>query len=203
MPVMSFPGWASAPTVYGEDTVGETLTRDLVRTMLQHAEDFPWRMQDVGLMSLRLDDRREHRLHVWDPTFCIGEPPIHDHPYDFTSTIIAGEMANSRYERDPAGDEYVRYRYSPGAEDERRSDGVRLSSTTTTFTEGNQYHQRASELHTSGQQPGTVTAIRCKWVAMPELTVCVRDESSWFSGTGREAGRDEIKGFVARALEWF
>jgi hypothetical protein len=39
--------------------MSETLSKALVLTMLQHAEDFPWRMQDIGLMGLRLDDRRE------------------------------------------------------------------------------------------------------------------------------------------------
>ncbi len=171
--------------------------------MLQHAEDFPWRMQDIGLMSLRLDDRRECRLHVWDPSYWVGEPPIHDHPYDFTSTIIAGEMTNTRYEEDTEGDKYMRFRYSPGAENGRRSDAVRLSSRATIFHEGKHYHQLAHELHASWQQPGTVTAICCQWVETPELTVCVRDEGSWRSGQGREATREEIKGFTAKALEWF
>jgi len=161
-------------------------------------------MQDIGLMSLRLDDRREHRLHVWDPS-CggDGEQPVHDHPYEFTSTIIAGEVTNTQYEERNAGDEYVRFRFSPGAEGERRSDAVRLSSTATIFNEGNQYHQLAHELHASWQQPGTVTAIRCQWVETPQLTVCVRDEGSWRSGQRREATRDEIKAFTAKALEWF
>ena len=81
--------------------MSETLSRALVLTMLQHAEDFPWRMQDIGLMGLRLDDRREYRLHVWDPSYCVGEPPVHDHPYDFTSTVIAGELTNSGTKRIP------------------------------------------------------------------------------------------------------
>jgi hypothetical protein len=183
--------------------MSETLSEALVLTMLQHAEDFPWRMQEIGLMALRLDDRREYRLHVWDPSYCDCEPPIHDHPYDFTSQIIAGEMTNIRYEEDSSGDEYVRFRYSPGAEGERRSDTVRLSSSATTFTHGNQYRQLAHELHASWQKPGTVTAIRCSWVAVPELTVCVRDEGSWRSGQGRDATREEIKNFAAKALEWF
>ena len=93
-----------------------TLSRALVFTLLQHAEDFPWRMQDIGLMSLRLDDRREYRLHVWDPTECVEEPPVHDHPYDFTSTVIAGELTNMRYQDDPAGDEYPRVHH-PTARD--------------------------------------------------------------------------------------
>jgi hypothetical protein len=189
--------------MYRENAMSETLRRALVLTMLQHAEDLPWRMQDIGLMGLRLDDRREYRLHVWDPSFCDDEPPIHDHPYDFTSTIIAGELTNTRYEEVSEGDEYVRFRYSPGAEGERRSDAVNLSSTATTFTEGSQYRQLAHELHASWQQPGTVTAIRCSWVEAPELTVCVRDEGSWRSERGRDATREEIKSFTAKALEWF
>jgi hypothetical protein len=183
--------------------MSETLNKALVLTLLQHAEDFPWRMQDIGLMGLRLDDRRESRLHVWDPSRCVGELPIHDHPYDFTSTIIAGELTNTRYEEDPAGDEYVRFRYVPGAEDERQLDTVRLSSTATSFTGGNQYLQLAHELHASWQQPGTVTAIRCTWIEAPELTVCVRNEESWRTGQRRDATREEVKSFTAKALEWF
>jgi hypothetical protein len=183
--------------------MSEMLSKALVLTLLQHAEDFPWRMQDIGLMGLRLDDHREYRLHVWDPSSCVGELPIHDHPYDFTSTIIAGELTNTRYEEDLAGDEYVRFRYVPGDEDQRRSDTVRLSSRPSSFTEGDTYVQQAHELHASWQQPGTVTAIRCSWIEAPELTVCFRDEKSWKSGQGREATRHEIKSFVAKALEWF
>jgi hypothetical protein len=183
--------------------MSETLSKALVLTMLQHAEDFPWRMQDIGLMGFRLDHRREYRLHVWDPSYCVGEPPIHDHPYDFTSTIIVGELTNTRYEEDPAGDEYLRFRYSPGAEGERGSDSARLSSTATTLTGGNQHSDLAHELHASWQQPGTVTAIRCLWVEAPELTDCVRDEGSWCSAQGRDATREEIKTFSAKALEWF
>lgn len=180
-----------------------TLDRALVLTLLRHAEELPWRMQDIGLMSLRLDDRRAFRLHVWDPGSDVGEPPVHDHPYDFTSTIIAGELTNTRYREDPAGDEYVRFRYAPGAEDGRRSDTVRLSSTATTFTVGHEYRQQAPELHASRQLPGTVTAIRCEWVTAPELTVCLRHEGSWRSGLGRDATRPEIRRFAASALAWF
>ncbi len=171
--------------------------------MLHHAEYFPWRMQDIGLMSPRLDDRREYRLHVWDPSYWDREPPVHDHPYDFTSTVIAGEITNARYEEDGVSDQYVRFRCSPGAEGERRSDAARLSSTATIFNEGSQYHQLAHELHASWQQPGTVTAIRCQWTEAPELAVCVRDEGSWRSAQGRGATREEIKGFATKALEWF
>src|ERR1700722_4490223 len=178
--------------------MSETLTRALVFTILKHAEDFPWRMQEIGLMGLRLDDRREYRLHVWDPSYNEGEPPIHDPPYDFTSQVIAGEMTNTRYVEDPAGHQYARFRYSLPAEDQRRSDTVRLSATPETVAQGDEYRQLAQELHSSQQQPGTVTVIRCSWGEPRELTVCLRDEDSWRSGQGRDATRDEIKAFTAK-----
>jgi hypothetical protein len=187
----------------GLNAMGQTLSKALVFTILRHGEDLPWRMQEIGLMGLRLDDQREFRLHVWDPSRNVGEPPIHDHPYDFTSTIIAGELTNTRYVEDPAGDEYVRLRYSLPEEDQRRSDTVRLSGATETFAEGATYRQLAHELHASGQQPGTVTVIQCTWGEPRELTVCLRDVGSWRSGQGRDATGQEIKAFTAKALEWF
>jgi hypothetical protein len=183
--------------------MSDTPSRALVSTILRHAEDFPWRMVDIGLMGLRLDDRREYRLHVWDPSYIVGDPPIHDHPYDFTSNVIVGALTNTRYVEEPCGDELLRFRYSPPAEDERRSDTVNLSSTEETFTEGGEYRQLAHELHASSQQPGTVTVIRCSWGEPRELTVCLRGEDVWRSGQVRDATREEIKAFTAKALEWF
>ena len=183
--------------------MSETLSTALVLTILRHAEDYPWRLQDIGLLGLRLDDQREYRLHVWDPTCSVGDPPIHDHPYDFTSRIVVGELTNTRYEEDPGGDEYLRFRYSPPAEDLRQPDTVRLSGSATTFREGGQYRQIAHELHASRQLPGTVTVIQCSWTEVSDLTVCLRDAASWRSGQARDATRDEIKRIAAKALEWF
>jgi hypothetical protein len=132
-----------------------------------------------------------------------GYPPIHDHPYDFTSAIIVGELTNTRYVENAAGDEYLRFRYSLPDEEQRRSDTVRLSAAAETFREGDEYRQLAPELHTSWQQPGTVSLIRCSWGVARELTVCLRDEAAWCSGQARDATRDEIKSFTAKALEWF
>src|ERR1700694_4452824 len=105
-----------------------TMTKALVFTLLPHAEDFLWRRQDIGLMGLRLDEWREYRLHVWNPSLSAGDPPVHDHPYDFTSAIIVGELTNTRYVENAAGDDHRRSRYAPSDEEERRSDTVRLSA---------------------------------------------------------------------------
>jgi hypothetical protein len=183
--------------------VENPLDKALVRTILEHAEDYAWKMQDFGLLGLRLDDRQEYRLHVWDPSYYAGEPPVHDHPFDFTSTIIAGQMTNTRYEEDPLGVEYHRMRYSPPDESTRRTDTVRLSATATTYTDGGSYSQRSHELHDSRQLPGTVTVIRRASKDVPELTVCHRDETAWVSGQSRPATSEEIKKIAAVALGWF
>ena len=180
-----------------------TIAKALVFTILRHAENFPWRMQDIGLMALRLDERREHRLHVWSPSLGAEDPPIHDHPYDFTSAIIVGELTNTRYVESVTGDDYLRFRYSLPDEDRRRADTVRLAAAAETHRAGDDYGQLAHELHASWQQPGTVTAIRCSWGEPRELTVCLRDEASWRSGQARDATPAEIKSFAATALEWF
>jgi hypothetical protein len=176
-------------------------TRALVRTILEHAADHPWRMQGIGLLGLRLDDQRIHRLHVWDPEGCIGDPPIHDHPYDFTSTVIAGEMTNTRYTEDPTGTTYRRERYSLGDEDARRTDTVELIGAATTYGPGERYHQLAHELHDSRQIAGTVTLIRCVWHDPSGLTVCVRPDAPWVSGQSRPATADEVKRITTAALD--
>jgi hypothetical protein len=184
--------------------VEERLTQALVRTILEHAEDYPWRMQDIGLLGVTLDDRKEFRLHVWDPTCCDFEddPPIHDHPYDFTSTIIAGEMTNTRYEEDQAGTAFTRFRFAPGNERGRTADTVHLSGVGTTYTAGGRYQQLAHELHDSRQLPGTVSVIRCTFRDPPFLTVC-RQGPDWVTGQSRAATSEEVKTITCKALQWF
>ncbi len=179
------------------------LYRVLVRTILEHAEDYDWRMQELGLLGLRLDDHRQYRLHVWDPSRYVGEPPVHDHPFDFTSTIVAGEMTNSIYQESSRGVEYRRVRYATANEEARRSDTVRLSALATTYREGGQYAQLAHQLHDSRQLPGAVTVIRMTFKDVPELTVCRRDGGAWASGQARPASRSEVKEMTTKALEWF
>jgi len=177
--------------------------RALVYQILAHAESFPWTMQDVGLLGLRLDDRREHRLHIWDPSRCVGAPPVHDHPFDFVSHIIVGEMVNTRYMEDEAGIEYRRIRYSATDEDVRAADTVRLSATAKTYSEDASYGQLAHELHDSRQLPGTVTIIRMTFKDVSALTVCRLDDTAWVSGKSRPATPEEVKQFAAQALGWF
>jgi hypothetical protein len=187
-----------------EDVVDRGLSKAFVHQILTHAEDYPWRMQEeLGLLGLRLDDCRKYRLHVWEPRDHLGEPPVHDHPYDFVSTVIAGEITNTRHEESPSGAEYSRVRYLLSDDRVRRTDTVRLSAASATLREGEQYAQLAHELHESRQQPGTVTIVRCSFKEVAELTVCLRDQETFVSAQARPATLDEVKHITTRALSCF
>jgi len=175
----------------------------LVRNLLDHAHDYPWVMTDIGLLGLRLDDRREFRLHVWAPERRVGPAVVHDHPYDFVSRIVVGELTNVRYVEDPSGDPYVRDRYVPPDEGNRTTDAVRLAGTARTYREGDTYGQSAHELHDSRQAPGTVTLLRCAFRDVGRLTVCRPGDTPWVSGISRTATADEVKEITAAALERF
>jgi hypothetical protein len=179
------------------------LDKVFVRKILEHAHSYPWRMQDIGLLGLRLDDHRQYRLHVWAPSRGIGLSPIHDHPFDFVSRIVVGELTNARYVEDPTGVKYLRERYSPSDESRRTADIVLLSSTSETYREGDEYAQFAHELHDSHQLPGTVTVLRRAFKDVSELTVCGMEDRPWISGVARPATPTEVEDITSQALTWF
>jgi hypothetical protein len=183
----------------------EFLDKVLVRNILEHPHEYPWRYQDIGLLVLHLDGNREYGLHIWAPDRCIGTPPIHDHPYDFVSRIVVGELTNARYVEDPTGAKYMRERYSPPNEESRITDYVQLSSEVETFREGDEYAQVSDELHDSHQLPGTVTIIqRAAFREVAALTVCRADENAaWVSGASRAPTSEEIADITKKALIWF
>lgn len=162
----------------------------------------PWKVQGIGLLSLRLDDRGERRLHVWDPTTAPEHPPVHDHPYDFTSTVVAGELTDTTWVEHPDGEVFRRERYRLDAEDERTVDEVRLLGTPQVLRAGEAYAHAAADLHDSRQVPGTVTVIRCTWHGPAELRVCFRPGDPWVSAESRPATPDEVERVTtpARAL---
>lgn len=184
-------------------TVAEVLDRVLVRNTIDHALDFPWVMQEIGLLGLRLDERRCYRLHVWAPDRAGGPPVIHDHPFDFSSQVLFGEVVDTRYAEDPAGTEYLRERYVPGVEDDRAADPVRLTGRSERHRAGEEYSLTAAELHDSRPLPGTVTVIRRTWVAPGRLTVCRPYGTPWVEGASRPATADEITAVTAAVRAWY
>lgn len=70
-------------------------------------------LHGLGFVQIQLE--ANHRLHVWHPELprrsCFEHSSIHDHRFDFASTVLVGSMANHVYyvTRDSDEGEFVQY----------------------------------------------------------------------------------------------
>lgn len=183
----------------------------LVKNILQHPHGFDWSVQGLGMLRVYLEP--EVRLHVWDRQLLVpGASPLHDHPWDFTSSIIAGRMVNTRFERMPDGSDVgeiwncVEIKCGEGAHvvgDPKLVKLVRQGPEV--YTAGEFYAQGAQEIHWSLPEDGTVTI--CNRVFKKDRDhahVFWRGRGRWVDAEPRKATAVEVEGVTLRALEtWF
>ena len=71
-------------------------SRLLVENILRVPGGFKWQVQGLGMMRLYLSDKV--RLHIWDSSLkVVGVSAIHSHPWDMTSTVMAGRYKQHRF----------------------------------------------------------------------------------------------------------
>ena len=184
------------------------ITETKVRDVLAHPFDHQWTLQGFGMLRTYLDDEHVERLNIWDPDTAVDEvSTIHDHPWDFDSTIVRGELHNQRFvitdEHDVYGAAYQASRLVPGP------GGGLIAGTTTTVTlgrlaiecyrPGETYHMDAPELHESLPSRGCVTVNRRTFLERDEATVCWPADGAWVSAEPRPATRDEVTRFITYA----
>lgn len=66
--------------------------------LLVRSHQYSWTVQGFGMIRTYLDPDKRWRLNIWDDR--LGTPDvsvIHDHPWSFTSYVLAGEVKNVRY----------------------------------------------------------------------------------------------------------
>lgn len=137
------------------------------------AERNGWSRQGLGMLRLYLDPERVYRLHVWDS--CLRNPdvsPMHTHPWDLESTIIAGVYQQRRYKVPRLVDlgrsdirtatfNKVRIQCGEGACTKEEPTKVELQlCDVETVLEGQTYTQSKDEIHESFPLNGTVTLTR-------------------------------------------
>jgi hypothetical protein len=161
----------------GEEAPSPMPTRDDVHELLWREWKFlEWQVQGFGMLRTYLGGPGETRLQIWDQRLAaVGNSAIHDHPWDFTSKIIAGTMINQRYRR-PGLDgffyggsttslarHYKERIITPGvaggASEEIR-DVFLMEGPIEVYSAGEQYSQTWDELHLSRYVQGTVTVIQ-------------------------------------------
>lgn len=69
----------------------------LLCDLFQYPESFPARIHGNGFIQVDLD--KTHRLHIWDHRIPRQEvsTQIHDHRFQFTSTVLVGRLVNVVY----------------------------------------------------------------------------------------------------------
>lgn len=126
----------------------------------------------LGFIKVRLDKHRS--MNFYDPqlTATVGPEEVHDHRYDFTSTIIAGYLVNEIYAADiwfpsgigapnPAGHSHAAWDATCMEGEEERIIGYGTPEKTNTFmlTAGSIYTMHRDQFHSVASQGGCITGI--------------------------------------------
>lgn len=82
--------------------------RELVRRYIKHAPAEIWRHHQVGMLQAYILPIPDSRIHIWHPDLIdskIGfSGAVHNHKYEFISTVLAGQIRNIVYALEPNDD---------------------------------------------------------------------------------------------------
>lgn len=145
-----------------------TFTRAAVLAILEHWHSYEWTVQGFGMLRTYLDPAKVYRLNIWHSSLAVpGVSIIHDHPWDFTSVVLAGEMTNIRYdvcspmqdsENHGALFHRQKIRTGEGGGPDGRVNTVALRPRQPEIVEpGFTYNQCAGEIHATSYVDGSVT----------------------------------------------
>jgi len=191
-----------------------TNTQSLVLHILKHASAFKWSVQGLGMLRLYLS--AEVRLHIWDKELVVsGVSSLHNHPWDFESEVVFGEVHQFRYlEFEPMSGEagratstwqpFMKQRIlcGEGGGVEGNPKQVMLHKChEETFKAGATYMQAHDEIHTSFPLDSTVTIIRRTFHAdVDHANVFYPTDVSWVTAEPHAATPDTVRDVVARCM---
>lgn len=136
----------------------------LVWQLLKAPHTLSWTMQGLGMLRTVVGPSERFRVNIWHHDLLVpGVSRIHDHPWDFESLVLAGEMRN--YKMEPcvkgAGScyDFKCIRCGPGG-GPTGNGGVGFwlaEMPVRTYGPGESYRQEAKEVHFTDFVDGTVT----------------------------------------------
>lgn len=187
----------------------------LVKAILEAAPAFKWQIQGLGMLRLYLS--KAVRLHVWHSGFASpGVSTLHTHPWDFKSTVVAGQLENIRYKEHSPLDRIESsttrefntslLHCGPGGglkEDIRLVYLEQLPSEI--YHEGESYTEKAEEIHESKPWDGTVTVVSRRFKPDEDhARVFWPVGTPWGSAIPRDASPEEVQVITQFALQrWF
>lgn len=199
--------------------------RSSVHEILLDWRHHEWQSQGFGMLRTYLPGEDEPRLQIWDQRLAVWKSTaIHDHPWSFTSTIIAGILFNQRYVRAdganstqaspsaPFAELYKEVIITPGPHrgeatpDQTPPHDVWLAAKPVeAYGIGEQYSQTWDELHETRYLPGTVTLLsRHRERGVDRASSIWRGDGGWISARPRTATAEEVEMVVTDCLRaWF
>jgi hypothetical protein len=187
----------------------EDAIRATVKGILEHATVYRgWTLQGLGMLRLRFDNR--FRLHVWSHEHRVPDVTvIHDHPWNFISHVISGEIENILYgvvdPADGVGEPYIEQEIVCGPKGCEIGGPVPVNLVErdrAMFLGGQDYAQNKYEVHESRPSDGAVSLIET-WTAgasSDRAHVYYRVSDRWVSAEPRPATEEEVRGITRKAL---
>lgn len=191
-----------------------SFTKPLVEHILRNAAKHEWSIQGFGMIRTYLGPKsnpKEIRLNIWDSSLAVPNvSTIHDHPWDFSSEIVAGCFVNVRYDV-PENFSSLTHSYIKiktgigGGYDPNAIPGAAglLARRPELYMEGDVYTQIAREIHESIPYDGTVTINR-RVGDTEKARVFWPYGTAWVDAIPRKAQIYEVETITQRALrKWF
>jgi hypothetical protein len=174
-----------------------------VTAILDNATAYEWSVQGFGMLRLYIRDIG--RLHIWDSSLRYPDVSmVHNHSWDLRSTVVSGRLVNTRFWQHKAGAPHQGKRLITGYQTRDVQDlGVVLlrAQTPEIYIPGDVYHQRASEIHRTDAEDGTITLMERKEDEQGQADVYWHAGTEWGTAKPRPATRDEIVEVSQRALK--
>jgi hypothetical protein len=183
--------------------------KSLMRSVLRNPHDREWTLQGFGMLRTYLDDKHEYRLHVWSEEHAVDKvSTIHTHPWDFSSTIVAGHLKDIAYKRVQDHNRMLEQQILGGEGGGLKGDPIEvglLTTTVLTLSEGSSYSHNAADIHESRPADGTVTLIkRCFGPDVDHASVFWNKRETWVSAEPKPATWFETHKITQNALKkWF
>ncbi len=195
-----------------------TFIKPLVASAIQDTRR-EWTIQGFGFLRTYFGPSaapKMYRLNLWDSRFTVPNvSTVHDHPWDLTSLIVAGEMANQRYRlfewrggpRPTFGPTHEFTTIKTGEGGGLEKSPVQYCKLekypTEVYRPGDSYKQHAEEIHETLFKDGTVT-LNERIGDTEHARVFWPFGTDWVDAIPRRATNTEVYSAVKRSLrEWF
>lgn len=191
-------------------TVSTPISKNDIAKILADPLDREWSIQGLGMLRTYLDGSKIQRLHVWsDQAKYDDASELHTHPWDMTSTIVAGRLEQHRFvaslEAEPTHmQQKILCGEGGGLCGAPRPVALRQMHPEF-YGKGAVYRQYWWEIHRTRPADGTVTIIARDFTSDPDHAyVYWPVGQEWVTAEPRPATNDEIIRITNNALvRWF